>query len=233
MRTLWHTKIWQTKKGKPKLTWPRLSFGPAISIGQIKAAKSFKKATSGVEGFRPRHAGLLSEACLGCLCKILAVSEAWGDQPQESSFVMVKMLEKPTGGRRTICLFPTLARLWCKARKDKIRVWMSKTVANMPEINMQAGRVVGDIVYRSLLRNEIAASKSMCAAELAWDVQKCYEHVVWKYLQLEGNLMNFPVEVLASIVSSYAWGRRLTWDKKHCVLASNSGYCTWQWVCLL
>ena len=59
------------------------------------------------------------------------------------------------------------------------------------------------------------------AAELLWDIRKCYENVLHADLQQQAREQGYPMSLLRVSLSSYRWGRMILYD--HDVVA-HKGY---------
>ena len=59
---------------------------------------------------------------------------------------------------------------------DAVRKW-AKLNASDPCINNGAGRAPGDMVWRNLVRGDIAVDNNKHVVELLWDVSKAFERV--------------------------------------------------------
>ena len=77
----------------------------------------------GADNISPRAIARLSDQAITSLIKILHLTEKEGRWPAELNLVMIVLLPKPDGGSRPIGLFPTLVRVWMRARSDLARSW--------------------------------------------------------------------------------------------------------------
>ena len=80
---------------------------------------------------------------------------------------------------------------------------------NIPdaEINMAAGRAVGDTTWRNKIRVDLAKTRNLHAAEVLWDVTKCFEHVDAHMLAQAAHSLGYPLDILAVSLTSYRWRR--------------------------
>ena len=76
-----------------------------------RVAKSFPWHTSNYEGLSPRHVSELPEQGLKLLAQLFNLCEVYGDYPEVLRNLFVKLIPKPTGGFRPICLFRSLYRI--------------------------------------------------------------------------------------------------------------------------
>ena len=96
-----------------------------LTISDIRmAAMSFPIDTGlGADNISPRAIARLSDQAITSLINILHLTEKEGRWPAELNLVMIVLLPKPDGGSRPIGLFPTLVRVWMRARSDLARSW--------------------------------------------------------------------------------------------------------------
>ena len=96
-----------------------------LTISDIRlAAMSFPIDTGlGPDNIAPRALARLSDQALASLINVLHLVEKKGKWPEELDLVMIVMLPKPDGGSRPIGLFPTLIRIWMRARSTQARDW--------------------------------------------------------------------------------------------------------------
>ena len=50
------------------------------------------------------------------------------------------------------------------------------------------------------------------AAELLWDIRKCYENLLHAELQQQAKEQGYPMSLLRVSLSSYRWGRMIVYD---------------------
>jgi len=217
------SKVWDDKGlnakdiddaiGWSKTALPRLG---DISPEAIRVASaSFKENTAVVDGWHPRHFGLLSNGALWALANILNTIELLGEFPEVMQNLLVALIEKDTGGHRPIGLFRALFRVWAKIRKKHWTDWEDSTD---PDHMFGAGtnRGATDLVWRQAFRNEVACADDEHALSVLIDLAKCYEHVKHILLAREATKLNFPMVLLRITIRAYAWARKLTLDKRVC-----------------
>ena len=112
-------KIWNPSH----LEKPRLNFHGVDEEPQLvelnsdlvrAAARCFKATTSHVCGLHPCNVAHLSPGALKHLVQLFRLWELAGDQEGCESVLVFRLLAKPTGGRRPICLFRSLPLFWPK-----------------------------------------------------------------------------------------------------------------------
>ena len=97
--------------------------GPADWRTVQKVAKSFPWHTSNYEGLSPRHVSELPKHGLRLLAQLFNLCEVYGNYPEVLRNLFVKLIPKPTGGFRPICLFRSLYRIHMKSRSGYVRQW--------------------------------------------------------------------------------------------------------------
>ena len=98
-----------------------------------RAAASFPADTGlGVDNFSPRALLRLPDDALQELAHLLAAAEHLGSWPDALHLVLIVLLPKVDGGHRPIGLFPSVVRVWMRARSDLARTWEEATA--MPEM---------------------------------------------------------------------------------------------------
>ncbi len=71
----------------------------------------------------------------------------YGDYPEVLRNLFVKLIPKPTGGFRPICLFRSLYRIHMKARSGYIRQWEAQVGKQVQVFNNEPGRRITDAMY--------------------------------------------------------------------------------------
>ena len=88
------------------------------------AAASFPLRTGvGADNIAPRALLRLSDDALTALAALMMKMERVGHWSKELDLVMIVLLDKADGGRRPIGLFPTVIRVWMRARAAHARAW--------------------------------------------------------------------------------------------------------------
>ena len=86
----------------------------------------------------------------------------------------------------------------------------------MPEygeiVNMLPGRCTTDAVWRAQVMAMVQDVEELHAAELLWDIRKCYENVLHAELQEQAREQGYPMALLRVSLSSYRWGRMIVFD---------------------
>ena len=189
---------------------PRRSRLTACEIRE--AAKTFSAKTTTCDGWHPKMFAWLPDHHLDKLAEIMALWEEIGSPALLNQDLIVKLIPKSAGGYRPIGLFPSLARLYGKARQPIIRRWMKEAIPD-PMINMASGRRVGDATWRHKILAIIDTDHHKYVLEGLWDVQKCFEHVNRRKLVNIAAALHYPVDLLAVSLSTYRWPRTLLLEK--------------------
>ena len=88
------------------------------------AAASFPPGTGlGADNISPRALLRLSDESIAALAGLLTKVEKLGYWPSALNMVLIVLLAMPDGGFRPSGLFPTVIRLWRRARTSQARTW--------------------------------------------------------------------------------------------------------------
>ena len=97
---------------------------PLLEEGIRMAARSFPANTGlGADNVAARAIARLSSPAIIALIALFLCFEAAGDWCMAVNLVLIVLLPKPDGGRRPIGLFPTIIRIWMRARIWAAREW--------------------------------------------------------------------------------------------------------------
>ena len=185
---------------------------PPLTVQELRqASKSFSTKTATADWWHPRLFEGLNDKQLSKLADIMFVWETIGRPAVPNQSLITKMIPKPAGGFRPIGLFPSLVRLWGKARQPYIKAWAKKEISD-GTINMSPGRRVGDGTWRHKVLARLDANKGDTVLEGLWDVQKCFEQINGKKLVRIAEALGYPLELLAVSLSTYRWPRRILLD---------------------
>ena len=96
---------------------------PRLTRAQVRAAISTFPAGTGVgaDNISPRALARLSDEAIDALIELYSKLEEAGTWSDELDLVLIVLLGKSDGGRRPIGLFPTLIRVWMRARTPLAR----------------------------------------------------------------------------------------------------------------
>ena len=189
--------------------WPECVVDRPADAEQIReAALAFSPGTAVVDGWHPRQFGGLSQACREGLPKLFFWFEVSGLWPRRHHDLLVKMLPKPSGGFRPICLYRSMYRLWSRLRATAIKERAAQELSH-PAFNNMAGRRATDAAWRTLVRQLGRGPSETHAVEIAWDVKKMFDHVRRDKLYGAAVARRYPLSILRVSLLSYGWQRRL------------------------
>ena len=98
---------------------------PPVTAQDIRtAAFSFPASTGlGADNISPRALLRLSDDALTSLAVHMTKMETCGEWGEALNLVLIVLLTKSDGGLRPIGLFPTVIRVWMRARVAQARAW--------------------------------------------------------------------------------------------------------------
>jgi hypothetical protein len=206
-QALEYRKLWKADC-KPRLAVDRgRKHHPRMTVQHIRgAAAKFKHATSTtLDGYHPRHLGMVSDAGVHALATLFMCMEAVGVPPPQLWFLTMPMLEKPSSGFRLILGQPAFMRVWdeCKAkymeefcvRNDRSYFGMAKGKSCEMIVFAQAARTEEHIANRT-------DDDQLVVASVQLDGKKYYESfnldlLMRRFTEAGGD------EVCAKVLSNY------------------------------
>ena len=167
-------------------------------------ALTFPTHMSARDGWHPRLFAKLSEPALAALSDLFWAIEFYGDFPLCIREVLIRLIPKPASqDTRPIGLYTGFFRLWARARAQTIRDWTTTVPEYAEIVNMLPGRCTTDAVWRAQVMGMVADVEELHAAELLWDIRKCYENVLHAELQEQAREQGYPMALLrVSLVTS-------------------------------
>ena len=108
--------------------------------------------------------------------------------------MLIRFIPKEGGGWRPIGLLRGCFRLYQRARSTLVRRWAQDNIEAC--FNNDPGRRTGDSIWRSRVRG-MTRPEDHHAAEILWDITKCYEHVNHEKLRDLGLACGFPAQLHA------------------------------------
>jgi hypothetical protein len=147
---VWHD-WWQVKATPPQGDFHdiRTTMAPMLTAAELRAAaRTFKKGTAQVDGWKPGHIGELTGVALQVLGHLLQLTEVVGQYPPSGLYVLTTLIPKADGGLR-----PIIFRLHSRCRSGILKVW-ARTHGRHPSVNMAAGRHTNDSLYRLLVTEQ-------------------------------------------------------------------------------
>ena len=170
------------------------------------AALTFPAGTGlGGDNVSPRALARLSDEALMALARILAAAEALGAWGQAVSLVLIVLLPKPDGGLRPIGLFPTIVRLWMRARTVHARAW--EAAHAMPQLFGGAGMGAQRAAWTVAFRAEAAALSAQEHAVALLDLVKAFERVPHHLLAVAAARKGYPLVLLRLSLAAYRMQR--------------------------
>ena len=120
--------VWQQGVQGNMPRWP-LQLGdrlPDLAVDTFReACYTFSNGVGlGWDKLHPRAIARCSDVVINALLQLFALAEASGKWQETIGIILVVLIPKSDGGRRPIGLFPTLIRVWMRARLPVARLWM-------------------------------------------------------------------------------------------------------------
>ena len=135
------------------LDFDGIKFPVRMEVKEIRdSSKSFKKRTTAVEGWHPRHFSWLSDPMLESLSAMWYVCELQLVWPEQEEELLAKLIPKASGGLRPIMWYRSMYRVFARARRPEVQDWFKSWAAVRPEVNMAPGRHTTDAIWRCLVR---------------------------------------------------------------------------------
>ena len=172
---------------------------------------SFPVATGvGLDNISPRALCRLSSDSICCLCKILCASELLGSWAQCVSIVLIVLLPKPDGGRRPIGLFPTLIRVWMRARVHIAREW--EAANSRPCLYGGPSMGAQRAAWQAAFAAESAARSGNYFAQSLLDLVKAFEMIPHHLIANAARKHNFSPWLLRLSLAAYRLPRTIGVD---------------------
>ena len=205
-------ELWREKEQYQRLDWGEVESLPALLPEAIRAAAaSFPVGTGlGVDHIPPRALLRLSDESIAALAKILMVMGKRGEWCEALNMVMIVLLAKEGGGFRPIGLFPTIIRVWMRARMTQIRAWEA---ANHSE-ELYGGKGMGAqrAAWVESFSAEAAVLEHEDHAQAMLDLTKAFELVDHAKLLDAAKRRGYPLALLRMSLSAYRLSRTIGVD---------------------
>ena len=175
------------------------------------AAKSFPAGTDlGADNISPRAICRLSPQALIALAILFRQFEACGCWAEVLNLVLIVLLPKPDGGFRPIGLFPTIIRVWMRARVCVAKAW---EVANAhPCLFGGPGMGAQRASWQAAFASEMAAIMKLDHAQALLDLVKAFE-MIPHHLVVQAALdRGYNLVVLRLSLAAYKLGRAVGID---------------------
>ena len=170
---------------------------------------SFKRNTACVDGFHPRHVGMLGESLICSLAKLFTIFEIRGAWPSTEEKVLTVLIPKQEGGLRPIALSRSLYRVYARARCVKVREWAASV--RQHKVNNAKNRWVGDSTWRNQVRIAIARSQTS-VFEAQMYVKKAFDNVDRRQLLDIAKRNGYPLPELMTSLMAYFWPKHIVYD---------------------
>ena len=188
---------------------PDEHFLPLMPQAIGEAARTFPINTSlGCDNTAPRAYARLSEEALVVLATLLMALEKQAEWVEVINLVLIILLPKKTGGRRPIGLFPTLVRVWMRARIIIARVW--EAAHAMPCTFGGAGMGAQKAAWQAAFDSESAALGGLHHAQLLLDLIKAFETVPHDVLAEAAARAGYNLAILRLTLAAYRLSRVLS-----------------------
>jgi hypothetical protein len=115
--------------------------------------------------------------------------------------VLIVLLPKADGGLRPIGLFPTIVRIWMRARVTIARVWGSQNA--LPSIYGGAGMGAQRAAWEAAFIAELAALRDMVHVDSMLDLVKAFETVPHQKLIDAAERLGYPTKLLRLSLAAY------------------------------
>jgi len=148
-----------------------------------------------------------SDALLLRLVAIMMAAERLGAWPSTIGVIMIILLPKPDGGLRPIGLFPSLIRIWMRARLDVARKWQS--VHERAFLYAGPGKGADVAAWKQAAVAEMAASASLQYCCVLLDLVKAFDNVPYDWLVRQGARCQYDMWLLSLSIAAYRLGRVL------------------------
>ena len=181
---------------------PNEHFMPLMPMAVRDAADSFPINTAlGCDNVAPKAYGRLSEEAIHALIALFLAFEKSGQWPKVAYLVLIVLLPKKTGGRRPIGLFPTMVRIWMRARIIVARTWEAANA--MPTVFGGAGMGAQKAAWQAAFDSESAALTGTHHAQSLLDLVKAFETVPHEVLARAAERAGYNMVILRLSIAAY------------------------------
>jgi hypothetical protein len=172
------------------------------------AAASFPIGTGlGADNISPRAFMRLSRSAIIAFATLLMAFEKKGGWCQILNLILIVLLPKATGGFRPIGLFPTVIRLWMRARYGLARAWQA--THSLPVTFGGAGKSAQYAAWQAAFTAECAALMHLDHIQALLDLVKAFETVPHWILARCAAAKGYPAALLRLSLASYRLQRSI------------------------
>ncbi len=164
----------------------------------------------GGDNTQPRAVARLSTEMIIWLCHLLCAAEAIGVWPLIWQLVLIVLIPKPDGGRRPIGLFPTITRIWMRARRDVALAWESKW--QIPSLHGGAAMGAQRAAWQSAFRAEAAANDTLFFGQSLLDLIKAFQRLPHHLIAAAARRLGYSLYLLRLSIAAYRLPRALGID---------------------
>ena len=197
-----------------------------------RAALTFPIATGvGCDNIAPRAIARLSDETLDALGRLLLACEIVGEWGAIVELVLIVLLPKPDGGRRPIGLFPTIIRVWMRARSDLAKSFEASTYR--PSIFGGAGMGSQRAAWQVAFQAEAAALKSEHYGQSLLDLVKAFEKIPHHKVVAAARKHGYNLTILRLTFAAYRLPRSIGVEGIYsrmviacCGITAGSGFAT-------
>lgn len=197
-------KLWKEKEPYPNPVGapPEEHFLDLMPEAIEEASETFPRNTAlGADNVAPRAFARLSRPALMTLAAILMALERFGDWVEAVNLVIIVLLPKKSGGRRPIGLFPTLVRIWMRARILVARKWEAANA--MPCIYGGPSMGAQKAAWQAAFDSEYAALVGTHHLQLLLDLVKAFETVPHDILAEAARKAGYNMAILRLTLAAY------------------------------
>ena len=203
--------VWQQGVQGNMPRWP-LQLGdrlPDLAVDTFReACYTFSNGVGlGWDKLHPRAIARCSDVVINALLQLFALAEASGKWQETIGIILVVLIPKSDGGRRPIGLFPTLIRVWMRARLPVARLWMLQNDRSF----FYAGPCKGADVaaWKQNLLGEAAHFMELPYVSSLLDLVKAFDSVPFDCLVECATRLGYNLYLLRLSIASYLLARVL------------------------
>ena len=176
---------------------------PMLVLEKFKMAlATFPNNTGlGWDNCHPKALLRLRDKMLMLVIGLLQRCERESRWPECVKLVIIVLLPKPDGGRRSIGLLPLLPRIWMRARNEVVRKWERRNEYSW----MYAGEGRGADVaaWKQAARAEYARAIHTYYGQVLLDLVKAFDRIPFHVLAREARRHEYPMWLVRLAIATY------------------------------